>query len=301
MLRKALLVARDGDLAQDLGACLCRWGFEVAVATRGSAGLRWARRHLPDLVLLETDLLDADGTSACRELKLDPATNLLPVVLLADPAVPRFRGLGPHVCADATLDKPIEEGTLRAALAAVLALRDQRRQRGCRGELFLAVASDLEGAAELAQWLPTLPLFTALGATPLWQFITAVREVSINAIEWGHRRQLNRPIKLTCSLDAEKVTVVIRDTGLGFDPTHLPHAARADDPLAHLAVREAQGLREGGFGILLTRGLVDRLEYNASGTEATLIKYLTPLTLSRDGPSSCGPAIAVDSRARLGL
>ena len=35
------------------------------------------------------------------------------------------------------------------------------------------------------------------------------------------------------------------------------------------------GLREGGFGIILARGLVDELRYNDRGNEACLIKYLT--------------------------
>ena len=57
----------------------------------------------------------------------------------------------------------------------------------------------------------------------------------------------------------------------------IPHAAVGnppDSPIAHVEHREAQGLRPGGFGILLTRNLVDELIYNEKGNEVILIKYL---------------------------
>jgi anti-sigma regulatory factor (Ser/Thr protein kinase) len=38
--------------------------------------------------------------------------------------------------------------------------------------------------------------------------------------------------------------------------------------------REARGLRPGGFGILMAKGLVDDLYYNEQGNEVLLIKYL---------------------------
>ena len=42
----------------------------------------------------------------------------------------------------------------------------------------------------------------------------------------------------------------------------------------HTEVREQMGLRPGGFGILMTRQLVDELLYNEAGNEVLLIKYL---------------------------
>ena len=39
---------------------------------------------------------------------------------------------------------------------------------------------------------------------------------------------------------------------------------------------EALGLREGGFGIMMSKGLVDEMEYNEAGNEVRLAKYLSP-------------------------
>ena len=38
-------------------------------------------------------------------------------------------------------------------------------------------------------------------------------------------------------------------------------------------VRDSLGLRAGGFGILMTRGLVDEMMYNQTGNEVKLVKY----------------------------
>ena len=46
--------------------------------------------------------------------------------------------------------------------------------------------------------------------------------------------------------------------------------------LSHVAVREAQGLRPGGFGLLLAKKLVDELIYSEEGNEVLLVKYVDP-------------------------
>ena len=54
----------------------------------------------------------------------------------------------------------------------------------------------------------------------------------------------------------------IADPGDGFDIDQLAHAAisnPADDPLEHARVREAQGLRPGGLGLLMSKALVDEV------------------------------------------
>ena len=56
----------------------------------------------------------------------------------------------------------------------------------------------------------------------------------------------------------------------------LAAGAGSEDPIGHMMVREALGLREGGFGILMSRGLVDELKYNESGNEVRLVKYFPP-------------------------
>ena len=72
------------------------------------------------------------------------------------------------------------------------------------------------------------------------------------------------------------MTLIIQDQGPGFDPRDLPHAASDEDPIRHLEIRNELGLREGGFGIMLARGLVKNFWYNKLGNVVTLVKYIDP-------------------------
>ena len=57
----------------------------------------------------------------------------------------------------------------------------------------------------------------------------------------------------------------------------LPHAAISnpeDSPIRHAEVRAEIGKRPGGFGILMTRNLVDELMYNERGNAVLFVKYL---------------------------
>jgi anti-sigma regulatory factor (Ser/Thr protein kinase) len=97
-------------------------------------------------------------------------------------------------------------------------------------------------------------------------------EMGGNAIEWGHRKVADLPLRITYRIDPTCVTLVIRDQGPGFNPRQVPHAASEDDPIGHLDVRNDLGIREGGFGIMLAKGLVDEFRYNEKGNEVTLVK-----------------------------
>jgi anti-sigma regulatory factor (Ser/Thr protein kinase) len=71
----------------------------------------------------------------------------------------------------------------------------------------------------------------------------------------------------------------VKDPGPGFNPQEVHHAAAnnpPDDPLAHVQVRKLQGLRAGGFGILLAQKAIDELIYSEQGNDVLLIKYLKP-------------------------
>ena len=101
-------------------------------------------------------------------------------------------------------------------------------------------------------------------------------EMGGNAIEWGHRKNADLVLRITYRINPTSVTLIITDQGPGFNPGNLPHAASDDDPIGHIEIRNELGLREGGFGIMLARGLVDEFRYNKLGNEVTLIKHFDP-------------------------
>jgi len=105
----------------------------------------------------------------------------------------------------------------------------------------------------------------------------AFRELLTNAVEWGGKLDPNRKVRISCVRTKRLLLYRIADPGEGFDIDRLRHAAITnpdDDPMRHLTVREEQGLRPGGFGLAMTRSLVDDLIYNEARNEVLLIKYL---------------------------
>ncbi len=105
----------------------------------------------------------------------------------------------------------------------------------------------------------------------------AFRELLTNAIEWGGKLDPKRKVRISC-VRAKRILIYrISDPGEGFDIDRLRHAAISnpdDNPLQHAIVREEQGLRPGGLGLVMTRALVDELIYNEARNEVMFIKYL---------------------------
>jgi anti-sigma regulatory factor (Ser/Thr protein kinase)/CheY-like chemotaxis protein len=228
----------------------------------------WARRHLPDLIVWSGP--DGGLPFGFRDLRLDPATWNIPIVHLVEPP---GRTAGLRVEADVRLDCP-NEVDFAEAIRQVVSARDERLEEGIRTELRLSLLSDLDELEPLCSLMAYWFTLCGLKAYQNHQTTLALRELTANAIEWGHRYERERRVEVCTWLEADRVGVLVRDSGPGFDRADLPHAARHGDSFSHLDVRAAVNLREGGFGILMARGFVDYLCYNEKGNEGLLVKFL---------------------------
>src|SRR5215470_12845405 len=111
----------------------------------------------------------------------------------------------------------------------------------------------------------------------------AFRELVLNAVEWGGKLDPNRKVRIAYVRSSRILLYRVADPGPGFSFKDLPHAAvgqPADDPVAHMAVRDQLGIRPGGFGIAMTRSMADELIYNEAQNEVIFVKYLTSATVS---------------------
>jgi two-component system, OmpR family, response regulator len=276
MARVALVVEDERDTGFLLAEHLRRWGFEPTVLGEGKPAISWVREHQPELILLDLLLPDMDGFEICETLKLDRETNLIPIIMITALSGEEDKVRGLQVGANRYLTKPFTAEGLRQAIHDAFAWLEELKRHGTEGEIRFQLLSDNKFLDELNHLLASLFLFSGLTQSQVKQLTTAVRELGTNAIEWGHQKQAERIVTVDYHIDPEKITITIRDTGPGFDPQNMPHAAHAEDPIGHMMVRETLGLREGGFGILMSRGLVDDLKYNETGNEVRLIKYFPP-------------------------
>jgi two-component system, OmpR family, response regulator len=276
MARKALIVDDEIELGQLLAELLRRWGFEPTVMTEGKGAVDWARQEQPLLILLDLMLPDIDGYSICETLKLDRETNGIPIIMTTALSGHEDKVRGLQVGADRYLTKPFTADQLRKAMDDAFAAQTDMSKNGTEGAIRFHLQSDTLYLEELNHLLGSLFLFSGLSPAHIRQLATAVRELGTNAIEWGHQKQVDRIVTVDYRIDNEKVTIDIKDTGPGFNPENMPHAAHDEDPVGHMMVRETLGIREGGFGILMSRGLVDELAYNEKGNEVRLVKYCPP-------------------------
>jgi CheY-like chemotaxis protein len=104
----------------------------------------------------------------------------------------------------------------------------------------------------------------------------AFRELLLNAVEWGGKLDPNHTVRIAYLRAKRMVMYRIADPGAGFNIDNLPHAAisHPDSPMAHIEVRDAKGLRAGGFGLLTVQSSVDELLYNEKRNEVVFVKYL---------------------------
>jgi len=272
----ALIVEDHPDQAQMVASLLRFRNFEPIIAGDGETGLELARIHRPDVVILDLMLPDISGFDVCRRLRSDRTTMLTPVVMLTALGDATNRMQGFRVGANAYVTKPYGIQDLIDAIAAAREWRSTIDQGSLQGEIHVELNSEVTLLQDLNDFLLSLCQTTPLTDEQVMHLRQAVMEMAQNAIEWGNRHQSDRLVNITYRVHEDRIEIIIRDQGSGFDRSNIPHAAISEDPFSHLDVRDKLGLRSGGFGLLICEGMVDELKYNDMGNEVTLIKRFPP-------------------------
>ncbi len=274
---RTVLVVNDERDANDILASLVRpHDFEPIQVYSGAEALAEVARRQPDLILLDPSLPDMSGFELCDRLKRDRETNLIPIVMVTAHHDAKERAAGVRVGANGYLTKPFTPQQLYEIMDEAIAWHDEHLQKGTTGEIHFDVRSELTYLTQASDMLADLFAHSPLTERHIKDLKQAVMEMGGNAIEWGHRKNADLVLRITYRIDATSVTLIIQDQGPGFDPRDLPHAASDEDPIRHLEIRNELGLREGGFGIMLARGLVNHFWYNKLGNQVTLVKYFDP-------------------------
>ncbi len=81
-ISKLILVVEDSPVqALALTRLLEGYGLDVLCASNGQSGVAMARSYLPDLIILDVQMPEMNGLEACQQIKADPLTGNLPVIL----------------------------------------------------------------------------------------------------------------------------------------------------------------------------------------------------------------------------
>jgi two-component system phosphate regulon response regulator PhoB len=119
-MARILVIEDETDIRQVLDYNLKLAGHDVLDATQGNEGLKLAREHKPDLVLLDLMLPDVTGIDVCRALKDDAKTRAIPVVILTARGEEIDRVVGFELGADDYVTKPFSVRELLLRIRAVL-------------------------------------------------------------------------------------------------------------------------------------------------------------------------------------
>jgi diguanylate cyclase (GGDEF)-like protein len=154
--QRILLAEDDDDIGRYVELALAVEGFEIHRAVDGVAAVAKAIETVPDLVLLDIGMPGLDGVSVCEELRRDPRTAAVPIIMLTARVQSADKVLGLGAGADDYMCKPFDPAELVARVNAALRrnrqLRDVSPLTGLPGniaifrQLELLLASDIDFA-----------------------------------------------------------------------------------------------------------------------------------------------------------
>jgi DNA-binding response OmpR family regulator len=119
-MTKIALIEDDADIAFTIRLNLERENYRVVHFGDGHEGLVGVQGGGFDFVILDLNLPDVDGLTICRELRREPATKLVPILMLTARGSERDRITGLELGADDYLVKPFSNRELVARVAAIL-------------------------------------------------------------------------------------------------------------------------------------------------------------------------------------
>jgi CheY-like chemotaxis protein len=119
--RKILIIEDEPEIRLILGMCLRHsGGFEPILACDGIEGMELARKHLPDLILLDAVMPKLDGYTTCRRMKQEPALREIPIIFLTAKTDRREVTRAIRAGACGCLSKPFEPLELAGRIASII-------------------------------------------------------------------------------------------------------------------------------------------------------------------------------------
>jgi len=125
-----LVVDDEPDVLELIEFNLKGGGFKVVTAVDGETALMKARTLSPSLIILDVMLPEIDGMEVCKQLRRDPSTARIPIIMLTAKAAEIDRVLGLELGADDYVTKPFSPRELVLRVKGLLRRKDERPEEG---------------------------------------------------------------------------------------------------------------------------------------------------------------------------
>ena len=120
-VKRILCIEDEPEMIDLIKLILGRRGYDVHGATGGIEGARLVREILPDLVLLDLMMPDMDGWEVYQQMKADPSTRNIPVIVVTAKAQNIDKVLGLHIAkVDDYIAKPFGPQELLDSVEKIL-------------------------------------------------------------------------------------------------------------------------------------------------------------------------------------
>lgn len=275
-MSRVLVIGNSTEVNLAIGVALCEAAFPMEYAAGNADALHKLRTHSFGVVITSPGSPIAEDLALLEEMRLiRPGVKC---IILAPQSTTEeiISALRARVFACFTPPfNPNEIAGLAGGAASDSEWNDDFQVLSARpGWVSVRVSCRLINAERLMSFASQLA--AQLPEEDLQDMMQAFREILINAMEHGAAFDPDQVVEVTAVRTARSFVFYVRDPGAGFRPDALSHAAIANpvgDPVAHARLREEEGMRPGGYGLLLASGVVDELLYSDIGNEALLIKY----------------------------
>lgn len=274
MKASVLVVEDERDVAGLLRMILEDADYEVLEVDSGEKVFDFLDNRSVDVILLDIILPGINGYEVCQRLKTRRQTNMIPVIMLTARAFHEDIIKGLSVGADKYIAKPFEQTNLLQEIELQVERKKQQVQEGITGDVIFHIQSDVKHLDQLNEMTTLLFKYTPFTEKDITDIRYVLMEMGKNAIEWGSRNRKELPITIQYTTDNEKLTILIRDHGSGFDFQR--YLDSSYDPTGEYKVREKKGKRSGGLGIMLAKVFMDEIQYNEAGNEVSLMKRFPP-------------------------
>jgi anti-sigma regulatory factor (Ser/Thr protein kinase)/FixJ family two-component response regulator len=281
--KRAIAVDADPDVTEVLSNVLKSDEWDIVHAADNQALLELTEKAHFDLIITGAKSTGREDVDLLRKIRrIHPRVRF---IILTDQRTPTDVVIAMREGAFSYFSKPFSADSLAEMV--------------CIASSEFAWNDGIELVSATPEWISVIARCDQKTADRLVQFVDelsdlpdperadvaiAFREMLLNAVEHGGNFDPSQYVEVAYVRTRKLVLCRIKDPGQGFSLAEIHHAAinnPAYDPIRHALFREAQGLRPGGYGLLMARHLVDDLVYSEKGNEVLLVKQIPPSQLTR--------------------
>ena len=272
---KILIVEDNTDLLDAYKRIISRAGYQVYEASTGVDALRMCYEVMPDLVLLDAVLPDAEGTEICRRIKAAQDFRTIFVVMISGQKnTPEYQALFLENGADGFLQKPLDRKVLLANIRAILRLKKAEKDLAASKDEYRELAEKLQATnVRLEEYNRLKAEFIANMSHELRTPLTAI----IGFAQLAQMKSPNQSLPPDCAIAFERILLNGKHLLTLIDEVLDIAKIEAGRMKLHADHFEVADLAQDAFNELQSLAIQKGLEYRLNISESLPFAFTDPV------------------------